>query len=371
MKKRNLRILILELFITSILFLIITIPPINNYTLSKETWNQNTTPQMKTPQSSIETAWTPNGTAICTANNFQFGHQICSDGDGGAIITWYDYRSGLGYDIYAQRIDSKGLLKWTIDGVAICTEDEEQSAPQICSDGVGGAIITWQDYRDYGSTSMNIYTQRIDADGNIRWTNNGIPICTESHYQEYPEICSDEAGGAVIIWSDSRTSGATDIDIYAQKVDSDGNVIWINDGVPICTANVYQFGYQICSDGDGGAIITWNDYRNDPDGDIYAQGIESSGVVKWISNGTAICTATELQLQPKICSDGAEGAIIAWYDYRNEPYGDIYAQRIKEAKDGDAGAEAIPFGYNFLFFTILSVAVLIILTIRRIFYKFK
>jgi hypothetical protein len=33
-----------------------------------------------------------------------------SDGSGGAIITWKDYRSGTNYDIYAQNVSSDGLL---------------------------------------------------------------------------------------------------------------------------------------------------------------------------------------------------------------------------------------------------------------------
>jgi len=35
------------------------------------------------------------------------GQQIVSDGHGGGIIVWTDYRNG-DYDIYAQRIDANG-----------------------------------------------------------------------------------------------------------------------------------------------------------------------------------------------------------------------------------------------------------------------
>ncbi len=33
-----------------------------------------------------------------------------SDGSGGAIIAWQDYRSDDNYDIYAQRVDASGAL---------------------------------------------------------------------------------------------------------------------------------------------------------------------------------------------------------------------------------------------------------------------
>ena len=86
---------------------------------------------------------------------------IVSDGSGGAIITWQDYRNGNN-DIYAQRINAGGTVQWTLNGVAICTETHSQTYPTIVSDGSGGAIITWQDDRNGNN---DIYAQRIIALG--------------------------------------------------------------------------------------------------------------------------------------------------------------------------------------------------------------
>ncbi len=97
--------------------------------------------------------------AICTASDNQRYCEICSDGAGGAIITWRDYRSGSDSDIYAQIIDSSGNVQWTANGVAICTASNGQYKPKICSDGAGGAIITWEDSRS--GSDYDIYAQRI------------------------------------------------------------------------------------------------------------------------------------------------------------------------------------------------------------------
>ncbi|OGQ57841.1 MAG: hypothetical protein A3G39_03740 [Deltaproteobacteria bacterium RIFCSPLOWO2_12_FULL_43_16] len=104
---------------------------------------------------------------ISTAANSQERPAIVSDGSGGAIVTWYDYRSGTYSDIYAQRIDANGNVLWTTNGMAISTAANNQYYPQIVSDGSGGAIITWEDYR---SGNWDIYGQRIDANGNVLWT---------------------------------------------------------------------------------------------------------------------------------------------------------------------------------------------------------
>jgi len=44
---------------------------------------------------------------ISAAADDQSNRQIVADGSGGAIITWYDYRSGA-YDIYAQGLSASG-----------------------------------------------------------------------------------------------------------------------------------------------------------------------------------------------------------------------------------------------------------------------
>jgi hypothetical protein len=107
------------------------------------------------------TQWIANGTAICNSNNSQIYPQICGDGAGGAIVTWQDMRSGSDYDIYAQRINSMGAVQWIANGVPVCTASNIQEYPQICSDGARGAIITWQDMRS--GSDYDIYTQLTNA----------------------------------------------------------------------------------------------------------------------------------------------------------------------------------------------------------------
>jgi len=269
--------------------------------------------------------WGDNGTVICNLNNYQVDPQICSDGAGGVIITWHDYRTlNLG-DIYAQRINSTGDAQWGDNGTIICNAANHQQYPQICSNGVGGAIIVWQDRRS--NNNKDIYVQRINSTGVVQWTIDGEPMCTADDNQRNPQICSDGAGGAIITWEDYRSG--FNYDIYIQRINSIGDVQSTTNGTIICNADDNQQNPQICSDGVGGAIITWKDDRNGPF-DIYAQRVDPSGITSWIGNGTAICTASDDQFAPQICSDGVGSAFITWVDKRVDPtYGDIYAQYVK------------------------------------------
>ncbi len=278
--------------------------------------------------------------AVSTVGGSQYCPQITSDGAGGAIITWLDER-GVTRDIYAQRVDADGNIVWGLNdagdpnhGVAICTGPGSDYVVVIVSDGAGGAIMTWQGDPD-PNTSSDIWAQRVDADGNLRWhpdPNAGSPdpnapvrICAAPGSQLLPRIASDGAGGALITWRDSRTGA---FDVYAQRIDPNGNVLWMTDGVAICTEVGDQVLPTVASDGAGGAIITWEDRRTGVDTpDIYAQRIDASGQVLWEPNGVPICTATAHQGYPELVSDSAGGAIITWGDDR-DGIEDIYAQRI-------------------------------------------
>jgi hypothetical protein len=267
--------------------------------------------------------WTNNGIAVCTASDDQFGPTMVSDGSGGIIIAWDDWRSHSNFDIYAQRVNTWGIPQWTADGVPVCTTSDIQEDHVMVSDGSGGAIIVWEDLR---SGSWDIYAQRVNASGIPQWTANGVAICTAPDYQGYLAIVSDGSGGAIITWEDYRSGS----DIYAQRVNHSGVPQWTANGVLICTAAGAQEDAVLVSDGSGGAIITWEDFRG-TDWDIYAQRVNPSGVPQWTANGVALCAASDDQAYLAAVSDGSGGAIIAWEDYRNGSDEDIYAQRVNQS----------------------------------------
>ena len=268
--------------------------------------------------------WSPLGVAICTATGDQFSPRVVPDGQGGAIIVWRDCRDGSSNaDIYVQRVGPLGVVKWSGNGVAVCTASGDQDSPEIVSDGAGGTIVAWQDFRS--NSDYDIYAQLVDSSGVAKWTGGGVAISAASGNQTRPQIATDGAGGAIITWRDSPGGSG---DIYAQRVNGSGTVQWVANVVPICTAMGDQDQPEIVSDGAGGAIITWHDMRNLDNYDIYAQLVDSLGVVRWVGNGVGICVEEYGQMDPTITSDGAGGAIVTWRDYRNANHWDIYAQRV-------------------------------------------
>jgi hypothetical protein len=261
---------------------------------------------------------------ICTDPHPQLGVSIASDDSGGAILAWQDNRNG-GYEIYAQRVNAAGVPKWMVNGIPIGGVASNQQVPAIVSDGVGGAVIAWQDRR---SGNYDIYAQRVSAAGITQWSPNGVALCAAAADQQYPMITSDGAGGAIVTWQDNRNGNP---DIYAQRVTTTGVPQWTTDGVALCTAPDYQAFPVLVTDGSGGAIVTWEDHRGGTTSDIYAQRVNAAGAPQWASDGVAICAAANTQDSPTIAPDGAGGAIVTWEDLRSGTSFDIYAQRVNAA----------------------------------------
>ena len=266
--------------------------------------------------------WQPDGAAVVISQNGQDFQGVTSDGAGGAIFVWEDYRSNFSYDIYAQRINGSGVAQWPTDGVPICTLTSDQYFPTVAPDGSGGAFIAWQDYR---SGPADIYIQRVNSAGVPQWTNQGVQICGAMNTQYYARVVADGAGGAIVVWQDLRNG--VNYDIYAQRVNSAGVPQWTANGVPLCVAANNQQNHRIVPDGAGGAIVSWEDPRSGT-ADIYAQRVNSAGVVQWTVDGVLVCNAANGQNNPMIAQDGANGAIIVWQDFRNGSNYDLYAQRL-------------------------------------------
>lgn len=269
--------------------------------------------------------WTLHGVAVCTLADDQIVTSIIGDGVGGAIVAWIDKRSGTNYDVYAQRITAAGAVQWTANGVPVCTVTADDNGAGLVPDGAGGAIVTWYDTR--GATGADVYAQRINGAGALQWTANGVTVSAAAGDQLVPIPVADGAGGEFVVFWDHR--GGVDYDVYAQRINSAGAAQWAVNGVALCALTGDQAVYGVVTDGAGGAITLWSDMRSG-NVDLYAQRINSAGVPQWAGNGVALCTNTAGQYSPELVTDGAGGAIAAWYDSRNGA-DDIYAQKVNSA----------------------------------------
>lgn len=282
----------------------------------------------------VDPAWPANGRALCVAAHDQANPRLVSDGSGGAIVAWEDERNGANYDMYAQHVLGNGAVDaaWPANGRALCTATGSQLTASLVSDGVGGAIVAWEDRRI--PADANIYAQRVLASGAVdpAWPVDGRALATAADNQIVPQSVDDCAGGAIITWyAFSGTGGAA----YVQHLLASGAVDpgWPASGVVLTPAVGAQVAPKIikavCGAECGGAIVSWQDHRGGGFA-VYAQHVFVSGTIDpvWPVDGAALSTGANYRSPPDLVADGTGGAIAAWHDKRNGTDYDVYVQRV-------------------------------------------
>ena len=76
-----------------------------------------------------------------------------------------------------------------------------------------------------------------------------------------------------------------------------GQAQWIEDGIELCTESYTQHGSRAVNDGADGAIVAWLDFRSGASYDIYAQRLDRYGNELWTAGGLGIVTMPLSQKQ--------------------------------------------------------------------------
>jgi hypothetical protein len=241
-------------------------------------------------------------------------------------VAWEDYRGPFA-DIFLQIVSEDGEVELGSDGSPLCQSPGDQKSPSLCISTWGTPVVAWEDYRTPDSKIYFLPGVGSRADHQRSWPADGFQLCEVSSTQREPEVVRDMEGGGIIFWVDYRSG---DADLYVQRVDPHGQLLWDAGGVLVCGAVGDQVGARAAPDGGGGAIVVWQDSRSPENPDLYAQRIDASGSLRWDADGFPVCTFPGLQWSQVVVSDGLGGALVVWEDYRGGLYADVYGQRLND-----------------------------------------
>jgi hypothetical protein len=159
-----------------------------------------------------------------------------------------------------------GTKLWPAGDAVVTTGTYPQENIAMTSAEGQFVIIVWED-------QGKLRIVKYGTESHSEWTEHGMTICSRWISSSTPQVVYDDRGGAIVVWSDDQSGSP---DIYAQHVDSDGEILWAENGIPVSAALQAQYNPAICSDGEGGVLVGWSDYRNG-NYDIYAQRMERNG----------------------------------------------------------------------------------------------
>jgi hypothetical protein len=255
---------------------------------------------------SIAPGWNINGNQIITQYHNYL--DIIADGYGGAVLSWTNSN-----DLYMQRVDGSGILLWGDNGTSLCNEDDIQDRVTISTNNDGIYYFFWRDYRN---SSVNIYMQKVDQDGNKLWLDD--LLLQGSIYANQIKSVMGNEGYPIICWSSNGH-------IYAQKIDSNGNILWELNGLPICLDEYCSY-FDLQSDNYNGCWITWDRWFY-PNANIYIQHVNGSGTILLEENGMSICSADYTRGCPVINTSNNDEIFISWEDWRTGS-ASLYSQII-------------------------------------------
>jgi len=267
---------------------------------------------------------------ITDAPHEQFNAHAALDGAGGLLVTWGDSRDPEDANIYAQRVSADGAILWELNGVLVSADPALQRPGSIITDGIGGAYVTWYDFRA-NYNRADAYMQRLTAEGLRVWAAD-LPVVADSTYAEGPEVLVSDGSSGVIVISSRSTNGAVEVDILAQHVSSEGEFLWGAEPINITPwAKQQEFSVAV-PDGQGGAYIAWIDKYTDSFAyDVWTQHLGADGSKLWPGHGVQAVGADGSQELLAIVSDSDSdnGFIVAWQDWRDSLGNpDLYVQHI-------------------------------------------
>lgn len=204
-----------------------------------------------------------------------------TDNLGGVYIQWDTFINGISETRY-QRVNGEGSYLWGEDGLVL-----DPDGP-ILSDNLGNLyIISTPDISPW-DTDINIH--KFNTDGVAQWNGNGTQIIQKPGSQQFNSFILDSDNDLVMTWTDLNTTDEQQSpenpnelgksDIYAQRIDLNGNVLWPVGGIVVSNAPSAQVGAVIDQLESNSFLIAWTDIRNGVSSDdIYAQRVNLDGTL--------------------------------------------------------------------------------------------
>ena len=180
----------------------------------------------------------------------------------------------------------------------------------LISDGEGGALACWDAVSNPG-----IYAQRLDSLGNLMWGDSGVVIYPIE--EQTFDISLDGQGGFYLGIIPDSPFGWYGY-YWVQRINGEGNLMWPDSGI-----SIYRYGCvnpRITYDGMGGCYLLWEQNFS-----IYCQRLDGEGNQVWVQDVFIHERLSGKQIIP----DGEGGCIVHivgmdyGFAYRVSPGGTI------------------------------------------------
>jgi len=259
--------------------------------------------------------------------------KLVATADGGFYLSWFDNDPGgtpaFGYDVYLQRFDSAGVEQWAHNGVLVADRGFSSTVDYDLSiDTAGNALLAFRDDR---GTGVQITAAKVDPAGSLVWGAAGVTLTNTTDFVANPKVAGTSDGNAVVAWLQGSS-------VIVQELDANGSAQWTPELVLTPMTGSYSTSDLDASD--AGATILAFVHETGGFGaprHLLAQKLDTDGGLLWGAGHVAVFDGGSLQFGnfPEFVSDDAGGGVFAWYS--SSPALECRAQRVSSA-----GSELFP-----------------------------
>jgi hypothetical protein len=246
---------------------------------------------------------------------------VASDADGNFVVVWESHgQDGDGFGIYAQRFTAAGAAVGGEFRVNTTTT-RDQTFPSVAMDADGDFVVVWQSRRS-GTSDYDLFAQRYTASGAA--AGGELPVGALVQ-RTIASVAMDRDGNFVVAWLAPSPQG-----IYARRYTASGAAA--GGQVRVNTAPDVLFSPSVAVDPDGDFVVTWVNYAGDGSVyGVYAQRYNAAGAT--VGGEFRVNTHTmDIQREPTVAAFADGGFVVAWQSRNQDGSGyGIYAQRYNAA----------------------------------------
>lgn len=234
--------------------------------------------------------------------------------------------------LYVGLLDTSGPWGWEGGSVLVYNSGHISpwTVPEIVPDGEGGAVMSWYDAADL--STFEVWVQRVDADGNLMFPANGAQASTNSEdrlHMNPSAFFYPEEGYTLVFWVEENDN-QNQYGVYGQKFLPGGQRMWADGGLELVPLGSSQISFVRAQGDPDGIYVSY--LRGSGNASVRTHRLLYSGWDEW---GPVTLSAASLGGKDDLiqCPGCWGSGILAWCDNRND-YG-IYAQNINP--DGTMG----------------------------------
>ncbi len=274
--------------------------------------------------------------AIADGNGEQVLPKVARTTDGSTYVGWFDTRTG-GYQVRLQLLSPTGVEMWEHGGMVVSAHPQSSSLVDwdLLADAAGGAVLVFTDTR--GGDDLDVYAYRIGNDGSFLWGPDGLTLSANDDYEPSPMLTEASDGDFVFVWPKLPNSGGGSL--MLQRVSPAGELRFPASGLTVLQPGAEKPAFQqVIPAEDGNVIISYvrNIASFTSPRHVRAIKISTAGALLWGPVAVYDAASVPIAHWPQVLPDGAGGAVFCWHASVSNLF-NAYVQRLNAA-----GLEVFP-----------------------------